>query len=96
MSVLVMHVSVNTSDFGDFLWWAVVPAENQTPEFLRLCDLLDGKMPGEDGDTVAETKDICEASEDLDKMCGGFGGDGSTVRLPPGTVVARVVTIGHG
>ena len=100
MSVLVLFVSLKPADYGNFIRSAVIPPEGQTGEFLRLCDVLNGKMPGEDGETRAEIRELAAAGNALEALCDAYGGtwsenDGCTVVVPTGMAVTRVVTVSY-
>jgi hypothetical protein len=98
--VLVLFVLLSPSDMAEFLSSAAVPPEAQTPEFLRLCERLDGAMPGESGGSRSERREIHLASEALEALCRPFMPSddvfhkmSSRVCLPAGAAVTRVVTV---
>lgn len=96
--VLVVFVLLTPFDLGEFINSAFVPRAAQTPEFLRLCELLDGEMPGESGESRKETREIAAGAEALDAMCEPHmlsKGMGSRVCLPDNASVTRVVTVSY-
>lgn len=96
MSLLVLFVQTTQGEAGAGIRSFVIPAECQTDEFLTLCSLLDGKMPGEDGDTLAECEELSAAGEILEGLCESYEctvRDRDRVALPTGTAVTRVVTV---
>ena len=98
MSVLVLFVSTTQGEGGAGIRSAVVPPVGQTKVFLRLCELLDGKMPGEDGDTAAESEGLSAAGEAMEALCGPYEctpKESNRVALPAGAAVTRVVTVNY-
>lgn len=98
MSLLILFVKTIEGEAGANIRSFVIPAECQTDEFLTLCGLLDGKMPGEDGDTLEEFKKLSIAGEALETLCEPYEcttKDHDRVALPAGVAVTRVVTVNY-